>query len=875
MPSDQKRVAHELAAILACVLALLLGACAGPASEAEPARQPSEAQRDGAPDPPPSVGQDIAVDVDADAAAVGPPPNVGQDAAVDVDADAALVSGDAAPDSPCADADDDGICDSDDVCPDGDDTLDRDVDGMPDACEVALPVEVMGPGGTQVAVRIALESAAAATHLYLRCHACGYRDRALDGAADRIKAGLRINGGPLVALKRYTGGEGVVGNAELRLLGAAEAYGGIGGGFHTVEMVLPVDGLVDGENVLVFEHVYAVPPSMGFRIIDLDVLRSADPGDGLLGDTDRVYDNPAWWERPVADSPAAREGARLWSRPGLYDPTIDLLDGADDGVGTASCASCHATDGRDLQYFNYSDHSIIERAVFHGLTREEGTQIAAYVRSRGVELVPGARPWNPPYQPGPGLDARPVHEWAAGAGLGSVLRDDAEMESFLFASGTDPEAVAAVVDRFGTLNMRELPISLQFPDWNAWLPALHPADALDLTQDAVRADEDGALLDRPFWDALYASAAADPTPENLGNLVTRLSAWLGRDATCFSQSLASGPGWRAGDGVVARSAVFGASRLDPADCAGTRHDPERTWGVELAKRSVVSWATVRQWELMHGRQLEQASAGQDEAVCAGSTCVSAAEPRGWVTRGAEQGMNVFTRAPHYIGYRPESFTFQSELVGTYESTAWYHLQLVLNPGYRRTAPSHFVYTIQFVEALQRLSGVSQSFRFWAGMIKQRQQQTNGDYGVEAGLDLRTAQPHYYYADRRGRTEVRAGVGDELWRSLVAALLVDLVEDAANATPADWAAANQNRVVQQPDSGELEPCTAACWESTSLETAPFTNGAYQGRNTLRVLPRYRELGVDEAALDALIDWSATMWPLGDWESLRAAPDAPEP
>ena len=35
----------------------------------------------------------------------------------------------------CPDADDDGVCDSDDVCPGGDDTLDSDGDGIPDDCD--------------------------------------------------------------------------------------------------------------------------------------------------------------------------------------------------------------------------------------------------------------------------------------------------------------------------------------------------------------------------------------------------------------------------------------------------------------------------------------------------------------------------------------------------------------------------------------------------------------------------------------------------------------------------------------------------------------------------------------------------------------------
>ena len=36
----------------------------------------------------------------------------------------------------CADADGDTVCDSDDICADGDDTIDGDGDTVPDACDV-------------------------------------------------------------------------------------------------------------------------------------------------------------------------------------------------------------------------------------------------------------------------------------------------------------------------------------------------------------------------------------------------------------------------------------------------------------------------------------------------------------------------------------------------------------------------------------------------------------------------------------------------------------------------------------------------------------------------------------------------------------------
>ncbi len=50
-------------------------------------------------------------------------------------------------DTGCADMDGDGICDTDDVCPGGDDGMDGDGDGVPDACD-DCPID--GPSATPI-----------------------------------------------------------------------------------------------------------------------------------------------------------------------------------------------------------------------------------------------------------------------------------------------------------------------------------------------------------------------------------------------------------------------------------------------------------------------------------------------------------------------------------------------------------------------------------------------------------------------------------------------------------------------------------------------------------------------------------------------------
>src|SRR5262249_36795865 len=188
-------------------------------------------------------------------------------------------------------------------------------------------------------------------------------------------------------------------------------------------------------------------------------------------------DDPNSWKPPLTDPASLSAGRQLWQNGPL---TANSFPNA--GPIRAHCADCHARDGRDLKYFSYSNESIVARSRFHGLSELQGRQIASYIRSLTAPS-PG-RPWNPPYQPGPGLDAQPAANWAAGAGIGWVLENDSATLPSLFppsAAPTMPALLPRITrDAFrpdGNLNPREIPIAFQLPDWNHWLPQIHPLDA--------------------------------------------------------------------------------------------------------------------------------------------------------------------------------------------------------------------------------------------------------------------------------------------------------------------------------------------------------------------------------------------------------------
>jgi len=737
------------------------------------------------------------------------------------------------------------------------------LEGEDEGEEIQLPIEVLGPDGTQETVSFELNDSSNITHLYLSCNACGYHNIHYDKDSSLTKATVRVNEESPIELKHFIEDGQVYGNPDIDILGGASAYGGIGGGFRTVRFTVPVEGLNSGENRLTFEHVDSRPPSMGFRILELNLIENSDPSRSVLSELAFVDDDPADWEPPLSDPSDIDQGQDLWNqRDILHDPWLESVNPDSGGNMSASCANCHASDGRDLKYFNYSNESIVARSEFHGLSEEEGEKIASYIRNLDMPVVAQARPWNPTYQPGPGLDSVSAYEWAAGAGMDAVLDDHSEMADYLFPDGTSLEEVRNVVDRFGQLNFRELPINIPMPEWKQWLPLIHPDDAFDTSASAIRSDENGQNVGMPYYEKLYQDADNNPTPNNLGALAHRIKEWLRRDQTCSTAGRNSGEPIRGLNGAVLESIQLPKVSVTYDNCLdrleGDRRDLET---YEIAKRGLLDWASVKMWAVMHSKQLEEASVQMDEPVCSyddgQERCVDASEPRGWVANGR----NVFDRPPHFTGVGPgRQFFDQNHMLGIFESNSWYHLNMMLNTGYRRTMPSHFAYTYSHVELLQQHSNVDQGYRFWATRIKERQLQTNGRYGVEAGLDMRTAQPYTYYGTVRHntRTDTQASVGQPLWRRLAQVMIEDYTADAVNATAEDWANANQNRRVQDRYSTDFSPCSGTC---------SFSTGPTQGRNTYRVIPELREIGVDEAVLQELIDWAEDTWPNGPWDDVR--------
>jgi hypothetical protein len=316
---------------------------------------------------------------------------------------------------------------------------------------VTLPIEVTGEDGTPQSVAVSVPPGAGrqVQSLWMQIHGLEYAGM----------ASIRVNQSPWFSLSNDTVTVGDPG----------KSYGGIGGGVTTLKLTLalPPATVLDGPNTIYFRFNGTNGIASGFRVLAFNFVEQ----DGRLALPACTFleEDPNTWEPPFRDPINISAGRSLWHEAQLVASSLP-----DARPIHAHCSDCHTRDGRDLKYFNFSNSSIVARCRFHGLSQLQGEQIASYIRSLPV-ANPG-RPWNPPYQPGPGLDAQPAANWAAGAGLARVLDNDIDTLPFIFA-GHWPAISPAVFAPDANLNPREVPIGFPLPDWNHWLPQVHPIDA--------------------------------------------------------------------------------------------------------------------------------------------------------------------------------------------------------------------------------------------------------------------------------------------------------------------------------------------------------------------------------------------------------------
>ena len=295
---------------------------------------------------------------------------------------------------------------------------------------VLLPIEVLSADGTAASRKIALQSgdAESVRSLCLQVHGVRYAN----------EASVQVNTSAWIPLN----------NDTVTVAEPGRSFGGIGGGFATLTITLPLPSgtVAGGANTIRFRFDHTDGFTSAYRVLALNFLTI--DGRKIIPAESFAVDTPETWTPPMSDPAAIRSGQELWHAASL---AVNSLPNSP--RMRAHCADCHAQDGRDLKYFNFSNASIVDRSRFHDLSILQGEQIASYIRS--LPLPNPGRPWNPPYQPGPGLDEHPVSNWAAGAGLGWVLDHDMDALPYVFG-GHDSSRETAPSPGGSPANLREL-----------------------------------------------------------------------------------------------------------------------------------------------------------------------------------------------------------------------------------------------------------------------------------------------------------------------------------------------------------------------------------------------------------------------------------
>ena len=210
---------------------------------------------------------------------------------------------------------------------------------------ILLPIEVLGEDGTMASRTIALGAAQSESvrSLSLQVHGLRYPEQ----------ASVQVNDSQWTALT----------NDTVIISSPGRTYGGIGGGFATLRLTLPVPSgtVVAGDNTVRFRFNRTDGLASGYRILEWNFL--TDEGKKVIPLANFVEDTPETWSPPRPDTASIQAGQELWHTASLVASALPNSPRIQ-----AHCSDCHAHDGRDLKYFNFSNASIVARSRFHGLT---------------------------------------------------------------------------------------------------------------------------------------------------------------------------------------------------------------------------------------------------------------------------------------------------------------------------------------------------------------------------------------------------------------------------------------------------------------------------------------------------------------------------
>ena len=720
--------------------------------------------------------------------------------------------------------------------------------GLAASCSTAanrlMPVEVFSPSTAQATESVVLTAPAAAAGaptLSMMVHNLNFQ----------AKASVQVNDGAWIDLTNTTPG--------LTVHGAAAKLGGIGGSISTLKLslALPTSGagsFVAGANTVSFRLNKADGLSSGYRVVRLDALDAS--GASLLGALCEV--DPSTWTAPAGhvDAASVDAGQTAWMGAALEASPL--------APGTslkAHCTDCHSQDGRDLKYFNFSNDAIIARAQFHGLSADQGADIAAFIRQLPSAASKNGRPWNPVYQPGPGTSASPISEWAAGAGIDAVLDEDSQAQAAFPGGLTDRDALMTG-NRFNDVPIHDIPVSLTFLTWNQWLPQIHPFDFVNASGFASDPLYTTYLKTRQGLSGKLEMSATDYVNREMRDDLAEMGQTTGSAATPFSMQM----GGKLADGGIDWSA-----------------------SLQMENYALAVWTDMKTFEIMQefgleglGRQFYGVN-GRDRTWFADRYLFNTS-PRLRFPWGDPTDPYAADR----VNASEPSWLSEETL-----ASQWYELQLVLNSGSRCSAGCGFstidwAYLAGRTVALETASsssvaandGYKEPMRWSTLQLVTYEQHDDGftpsglgDSVYDAawyGWNLRDNTPGYDFAqDTYSNT-----LPDTLWggqpgaEPIIRTNVQMFLEKAARYPLAQWNLA----------MGGGTPAEVGTYWQPPPESSLVVSGSsaqpFQDQWGAQIGVLRRNSQVHEAALNGMVDFGEWLWPgstqtanLTAWEALR--------
>ncbi|MCF6226856.1 MAG: hypothetical protein L3J22_11235, partial [Xanthomonadales bacterium] len=580
----------------------------------------------------------------------------------------------------------------------------------------------------------------------------------------------------------------------------------------------------------------------------------------------------------------------------------------------AKCMDCHTRTGYDLKYFGYTNESIYKRSRFHGFNDDEAKKLTRYIRN--LDTPSYGRPWNPPYQPGEKngqpLSSLAIERWAAGAGSSSVLQKDEDMLDYIFPdtnnNGTIDQADVDNAFQLSQVNpgapylglkLSDVPIHLQLPDWNRWLPRIHPIDIWSDFKNVTSGGADPYGVYSSLVDTLDDGGI--PKAWEIRHMMRQSMGFSAEGSSLAYTSTQLGRVFLVPQSNVFRDASKdNVGRLNIGVLANSSAPYRDEMFDEKAKLSLLHWNAVKYFEIQHVGKLE-------DKLATVINNPSLNGERGWGNRTS----SVFQIAPHkvarnarYLEGRTNTYDDsdwairdaddQSPLDGDYASTVWYYLEAILNSGNKQNLGCcnsvDWAYNYQYYKRLASSSNQPQAAIYVATLMNEWQERrityTPPDSGTSNGLNLRTATPTKAYAtgaiqfgqvmpgsdtllslDDYSPNLYRYFLNTTLrrWMQVVKHPSFEYRYSANNALNklADW----PRRASARPGWGHLpEP-----------DYIPNGNEGIRIFNTFnladsfwRLLPRLEQEGVNASLLEDFKNWCKAAWPgpagnPNDWDS----------